>query len=114
MSKARAKGTLGENGVIQVLIENGFKHAERRALAGINDKGDVAGINGIVIEVKNHKTYKISEWMRETENETENARADFGILVVKPNGVGLSNARKWWAVMSLEDIAQLLKRAGYR
>lgn len=114
MSKARAKGTLGENGAVQVLIENGFRHAERRALAGVNDKGDIAGVAGIVFEVKNHKTYKISEWMKETEIETKNASADFGILVVKPNGIGLSNAGKWWAVMTLEDMAQLLKKAGYR
>lgn len=114
MSKARAKGTLGENGVVNYLKEHGFKYAERRALAGSNDKGDVAGINGIVIEVKNHKTYKISEWIKETEIEKENASADFGILIVKPNGVGVSNTRKWWAVMTLEDVAALLKQAGYK
>lgn len=113
MSKARAKGTHGENGVVGYLKENGFPHAERRALAGINDKGDVAGIPNIVIEVKNHATYKFPQWLRETRVEAENASADFGVLVVKPNGVGISNAGKWWAVMTLEDMAKLLKKAGY-
>ena len=113
MSKERAKGTLGENGAVDYLAENGFPHVERRALAGINDKGDVAGIPGIVIEVKNHKSYKFPQWMKETQVEKDNANADFGILVVKPNGVGVSNSGKWWAVMTLEDMANLLRDAGY-
>lgn len=114
MSKARAKGTHGENGVVNFLISKGFKHAERRALAGVNDKGDVAGIPGIVFEVKNHKSYKFPAWMKETEIERKNASADFGILVVKPVGVGVQNTGKWWAVMNLEDVTELLKKAGYR
>lgn len=114
MSKARAKGTHGENGVVNFLIEKGFTHAERRALAGINDKGDVAGVAGVVFEVKNHKSYKIPAWIKETEIEKQNANADFGILVVKPVGVGVQNTGKWWAVMTLDEVTDLLKKAGYR
>ena len=63
-------------------------------------------------EVKNHKSYSIPAWLKETKIEQENAEADFGILVVKPNGVGL-DAGKWWAIMTVEDITNLLRDAGY-
>jgi hypothetical protein len=59
-------------------------------------------------EVKNHKTYKIPAWLKETELETKNAKADFGVLVVKPVGVGATNTANWWAIMSLEQITNLL------
>jgi hypothetical protein len=51
--------------------------------------------------------------LSETAEETKNAKADFGILAVKPNGVGLSNAGKWWAIMTIEDVVKLLRDAGY-
>jgi hypothetical protein len=41
--------------------------------------------------VKNHKTYKFPQWLSEIEDEKINAKAEHGILVVKPNGVGLRN-----------------------
>jgi hypothetical protein len=47
--------------------------------------------------------------MKETETERVNAEADLGILVIKPNGVGVSNVDKWWAVVSLETITRLIE-----
>ena len=52
-------------------------------------------------------------WLKETELETKNAKADFGVLVVKPNGVGVTNTANWWAIMSLEQVTNLLREAGY-
>lgn len=113
MSKNKAKGTSAETAVVKYLIENGFPHAERRALSGANDQGDVSGCIGLCIEVKSHKTYKFPEWLKETEVETINAKADYGILVVKPNGVGLTNAGEFFAVMKLKDLTSLVRDAGY-
>jgi len=94
-------------------MENGFPFAERRALTGAVDLGDITGTPALAWEVKNHKTYKIPAWLKETELETKNAKADFGVLVVKPNGVGVTNTANWWAIMSLEQITNLLREAGY-
>ena len=108
MSKAKQKGTLAETAVADYLRQT-FPAVERRALSGVNDKGDVAGVPGCVIEVKNQRSYKIHEWMKETETERINAEADFGILVIKPNGVGVANVSQWWAVVSLETITRLVE-----
>lgn len=112
MSKAKQKGTLAETAVAEYL-KGTWDTVERRSLSGKNDKGDIAGIPKIVIEVKNQKSYKFSEWLKETKVEKENAEADYGVLVVKPNGVGVSSVSKWWTVLPLEDLISLLKEAGY-
>jgi hypothetical protein len=98
--------------VVLFLSQNGFPYVERRALAGAEDKGDISGIPGICIEVKNCATYTFSAWMRETEVERENAKADFGILVVKPKGVGTTRIGDWWASMYFKDFNNLVDKAG--
>jgi hypothetical protein len=113
MSKAKAKGTHAETGVVNFLVENGFPYAERRALSGAFDLGDITGTPCLAWEVKNHKTYSFPAWLKETEKERQNAIADYGILVVKPNGVGVANTKDWWAVLTLGQITNLLREAGY-
>ena len=113
MSRAKAKGPAAESALVRFLSGQGFPNAERRALTGQFDQGDVTGTPCLAWEVKNHKTYHFPAWLKETETERINAKADFGILVVKPNGVGLTNAGQWWAVMSVADIVNLLRDAGY-
>ena len=86
-----------------------FPAVERRALSGVNDKGDISNVPGCVIEVKNQRSYKIHEWMKETETERLNAGAEIGVLVIKPNGVGVAHTNNWWAVVSLETITRLIE-----
>ena len=112
MSRSKQKGTLAESAVADYL-KSTWETVERRVLSGKNDKGDIAGIPKIVIEVKNQKSYKFSEWLKETKIEQINAEADYGVLVVKPNGVGVSKTDQWWAVLPLEDLVSLLTKAGY-
>ena len=112
MSRNKAKGTSAETAVVNYLIANGYIHAERRALAGVNDKGDIAGLPGVCIEVKAHKSYSIPAWLKELAAEKVNAKAQVGILVVKPVGVGSANTGNWWAIMPLSEATELLKRAG--
>lgn len=101
MSRSKAKGTAAETGVVIALRGLGFPYAERRALAGALDLGDITGTPGICWEVKDAKTWKAPEWLRETETERINARADYGILVIKAPGVGYQNAHRWLTVMEL-------------
>lgn len=82
MSKSKAKGTTAEREVVRYL-QNWWPAAERRALSGNKDKGDVAGIPGVVIEVKAAKTQLITAWQRETKTEMHNAGATVCMLVVK-------------------------------
>ena len=111
MSRQKQKGTSFETLTVNFLRDNGFPYAERRSLHGTADKGDITGCGPIVFECKNHKTYSLSEWMRETETEKQNATADIGVLVVKRAGVG--DPARQYAVLTLEDVTRLLKAAGY-
>ena len=112
MSKSKQKGTLAETAVADYLKQT-FSAVERRTLSGANDKGDIAGVPNCVVEVKNQRTYKIHEWMKETETERINAEADLGILVIKPNRVGVSKVNQWWAVVSLETITKLIEDSDF-
>ena len=114
MNKPKIKGTQAESAFCRdkkVLAH--FPHVERRTLSGKYDQGDISGMVGLCIEIKSHKTYKFQEWLKETAVEKVNAKADFGILVAKPNGVGLDSVGEWFAVMRVSDMLDLLQTAGY-
>ena len=114
MSRSKQKGTSAESAFVKnERVLESFPMVERRALSGVNDMGDVAGAPGLVFEIKNHKSYKFPEWLKETEVERINAKADYGVLVVKPNGVGLGSVQDWWAVMNVGQMLNLLREAGY-
>jgi Holliday junction resolvase len=83
MSKSKQRGTETERMVVNYLLENGFSRAERRALAGVADKGDVTGIEGVCIEVKGDRSNKVSAWKAETIKEAKNAGAGTYLLVVR-------------------------------
>jgi hypothetical protein len=72
VSKSKQKGTSAETAVVNWLNSKGRKHVERRALSGLLDRGDIAGIPGVVIEVKNHQRMELSAWLKELEVEMHN------------------------------------------
>lgn len=113
MSANRRKGTAAESALVDYLRTHGWKYAERRALTGSKDKGDVTGTPGVVWEQKNAARICIPEWMRETETERENAGADIGVLVIKPRGVGVTRVDQWAALLPLSVVVDLLHTAGY-
>jgi Holliday junction resolvase len=82
VSKSKDKGTAAETAVVRYL-QNWWPAAERRALSGNEDKGDVAGIPGVCIEVKAAQRLELAAWRRETWAEMGNAGATHCILVVK-------------------------------
>ncbi|MEW1547510.1 hypothetical protein [Streptomyces tsukubensis] len=82
-TKSKQRGTETERKVVRYLAEFGFHQAERRALRGENDAGDVAGIPGVCIEIKGDRSNKVSAWKLETVREAANAKADFYFLVVR-------------------------------
>jgi Holliday junction resolvase len=81
-TKAKAKGTTAEREVVRYL-QNWWPAAERRALSGNKDRGDVAGIADLVVEVKAAAQQRLTEWWRETLVEMQNAEAARCLLVVK-------------------------------
>ena len=106
MSAARAKGTAWETAIVNYLIGEGFVMAERRALAGALDKGDITGIPGVVIEAKNCKTINLAQFVDEANVEAINANADVGVAWVKRRGK--TSPAEAYVVMSGTTFIELL------
>ena len=108
--RPRDIGTAAETAVVRYLVANGWPSAERRALKGNLDQGDVTGCPGLVIEVKGGNAAKtasdgqITAWLAETETERLNAKADIGVLVLQRAGCGPANVGRWWAVIHLHHL----------
>lgn len=106
-NRSKRIGTDWEVKVAAYLNEIGFARVERRTLAGINDKGDIAGLLGVVIEAKAEASYFIPQWLRECDVETENAKAWLGVVWAKMRGKG--QARDGFVIMRAEQFGVLLK-----
>jgi predicted lipoprotein len=102
---SKRKGTTWEAAVVAYLREHGQPYAERRALAGVNDKGDVSGVPGIVFECKAERSIDLAGYMTEVATETANAGAQLGVAVVKRRNRGPGDA---YVVMSLSQFVEML------
>ncbi len=91
MTKSKAKGTRAETETVKYLRERFFA-VERRTLSGSKDKGDIAGIQNCVGEVKAQVKQELAKWQRETLTEMVNADAANCFLVVK---VPYKSVAKW-------------------
>lgn len=111
MSKSKQKGTAAETAVVKFLRDNGFPYAERRALHGGADKGDITGCGPIVFEVKDHAKITLSEFVKELEVEVQNAVAQTGACIIKRRGT--LKVADWYAVLPAGWLVDLLKEAGY-
>ena len=106
MSKAKQKGTAAETAVVKYLKEKGYKNCERRSLSGIHDRGDIAGINSVVIEVKNHARMELSQWVSELLTEIKNDKAKTGVVIHKKRGT--TDVGEWYATMPVDIWVELL------
>ena len=108
MTASKNIGTRAETAVVKYLHNNGFGLAERRALRGARDVGDLLLCPGLIAEVKageKAKTFQqklLADWQKQTMNERVNAGADVAVLVVQRRGYGALNADKWWAWITPE------------
>ena len=107
-SKSKIKGSQAERDVVKWL-KKWFPYADRRLAGATLDKGDVSGIPGVTIEIKNHATMKLAEWLGELQVEMENDGAWTGVVIHKKKGK--SNPAEWYATMSGEIWLKLLLKA---
>ena len=112
-SRASAKqaGTRFESAIVDYLASRGWRHAERRAKTGALDKGDIAGIPGVVIEAKDVAKITLAEFLREAQVEAENAGALVGAAWIKRRGK--ASPADAYVVMDGETFTHLLREAGY-
>lgn len=111
MNRPKMIGTRGESAVVRVAREMGFLDAERLALSGANDQGDIRLCSSplVILEVKSGKAAQdaswsqIQTWIKETMRERDNAwrkwrnkQDDFhGFLVTQRRGYGVERAGEW-------------------
>lgn len=110
-SPSKRKGSSAERDVVNYLKKLGWKYAERRLAGDTFDRGDVAGIPEVCLEVKNHKTQDLAGWTKELQVEMKNAKAETGAVVHKKRGI--TDVGQWYATMPVSVYVALLKKAGY-
>lgn len=117
-NSSKRKGSSFEKAVADYLAEAlQDDRVERRALQGINDRGDVAGVrfNGkrVVLECKACTRLEVPKWLREAETERQNDGAAFGVVVSKRRGVGDVNTGQQLVLMTLDTFAAMLKEGDH-
>lgn len=111
MSRSKQKGTAWESAIVTHLRENGAPHAERRALAGNSDRGDIAGIPAVVIEAKSAARVELAAWLDEAQKERANDGAEIGLVWFKRRGKTSPGAG--FVLMDGDTLLTLLRAAGY-
>jgi len=102
---SKRKGTTWESAVVDYLRTHGQPYAERRALCGTSDKGDVSGVPGVMLECKAEKTVTLGAYADEVKVQTANAGASVGVAVVKRRNRGPADA---YVLMSLSQFAEMI------
>jgi len=111
VNRAKQKGTSWETAIVRYLVSRGWLHAERRTLSGAHDRGDIAGLPGVVIEAKNAQRIDLAGWLTEAQTEAKNAGAEVGVVWVKRRGK--TSPAGGYVVMDGSTFADLLKSAGW-
>lgn len=104
-NRAKQRGTAFETRLVKYLRENGWPNAERRALSGSADKGDVSGMP-VVLEAKAQKSFDLAGWIDEAKAEAKNAGVPMGIVVFPRRNHSMDEA---YALLRLGDLMELLK-----
>lgn len=108
-------GTVCETAVVRYLRSTDvFPHAERRALTGAVDLGDITGTPGITWQVKGGKMAETASdtqvrlWLAETATQARSAGTAVGVLVTKRKAVSAARAGHWWAHIDTWTLGNLI------
>ena len=105
-SPQKRKGSAAELAVAKWLRKLGWIHAERSRAGWTDDRGDIDGMPGVCIEVKNEKKIDLPGYLRELEVEIAKAQAWTGTVIVKRRGS--MNVDDWYAVMPAKIWGELM------
>jgi len=107
---SKAKGTRWEVRLRDHFRANGAPHCERLAQGGTQDRGDLTGLPGVVIEAKARKTLALAEWCDELRVEMRNADAQIGAVLVPRRNHQVGDG---YAVVPIDVFTLLLQQAGW-
>lgn len=132
LSRNKDAGTWAETQVVRLYIAAGWAGAERRALRGLGDAGDIAGIPDFCTQVKNVAALRLETWFDEVLKQQQNAGASGCLLVVRkkykpvakwdawmpyaqlcPSAATLPEGVTPWVRMDLDLAQAWMKAAGY-
>ena len=108
-SASKRKGSQAERDVVAWLKANGYKYADRRLAGATLDKGDISGVPGVTIEIKNHAKMDLAGWTEELIVEMANDKAWTGVVWHKRKGRG--SPEDWYCTMPGYVYVDLLRRA---
>lgn len=112
MSASKKKGSAWETSIVDYLRRHGVPHAERRVSNGAaKDRGDIAGMPGVVVEAKNAARVEMAAWLDEAEAERRNDGADLAVVWIKRRQ--RTNPGDGFVVMAGATLVRLLTAAGY-
>ncbi len=107
---SRRKGAAAETAVVRWLRSRGRRSTERRPTGSPDPFGDITGLNGCVVEVKNHAAHDLAGWATQLEAEITAADADTGVVIVKRRGT--TDVGRWYAVLTVDAWERLMTEAG--
>ena len=108
MSANKRRGTAFETEVATFLRSHGLRRAERRALSGTKDRGDIANVPGWVLECKNAVRMELATWIDEAKSEAAN-EDEFQAAIVEDD----DSIPAWLApVLRPSRWAVIMKRRG--
>lgn len=108
-SRNKAKGSAWERAIVEHLHNAGWPYAERRIAGAAKDRGDIAGVVGVVIEAKNTSRLTLAEWVEEADLERENDGAWLGVVWHKRRNK--ASAADGYVTMTGAQFTALLARA---
>lgn len=109
MSANKSKGSAWERSIVEYLRGSAWPHAERRLAGSAKDRGDIAGIPGVVIEAKNTARTELAAWVAEAEVERLHDGAWLGVVWHKRRG--RAGAADGYVTMTGEQFVRLLAQA---
>ena len=100
---SRRKGATAEQAVVAYLRQHGYPDARRYLAGDGRQPGDIDGIPGVALEVKNQERYSLAEWVDQAVAE---ARTNLPVVVAKRRGK--PDPGDWYAVLRFSDLVELL------
>lgn len=99
MNRNKNVGTAAETASARFLQSMGWPHAERRALSGRVDRGDLAGVIGVTWQIKAVAKPQYTKWFEEVVQQAENDNNSLPVLVHK---IKYKNVAQWDAFLQVD------------
>jgi Holliday junction resolvase len=105
-SSEKRKGNAAERAVVDYLKKHGYPQARRTQAGTRGDIGDIDGVPGFAIEVKNHARLDLAGWVAQMLAEIDEKGVENGVVIAKKRGT--SNPGDWYAITPLHLWSKML------